>query len=138
MVTVHSIKDQIKAMLYLASPYSNEEPTIQCFRFETAAMAVGMLMRLRKTPMVYSPIVHCHPVAASLELPGHVDFWWEHNKFMLDQATGMAVLKLDGWKESKGVQREIKYVIDKIKIEFLDWQELCEQYRQEKNAHGFV
>ena len=92
-------------MIYLASPYSDPDQSVMVRRFEDACEAVAHLTNSGKT--VYSPIVHFHPVAIRHQLPRDFAFWREVNFNMLDRASKLYVLMLDGWRDSVGVQAEI-------------------------------
>ena len=65
------------------------------------------LVVFREGRIVYSPIVHSHPLAL-LGLPSDWPFWAEHNRAMLERSDVLAVLTLPGWKESRGVAAEIE------------------------------
>jgi hypothetical protein len=65
--------------------------------------------------MVYSPITY----AAEIELYSKVrrghEYWLAIDYLMLDQATWLHVLMLDGWQESVGVQQEIERFHTRLK-----------------------
>lgn len=93
--------------IYLASPYSHETKAIEQQRYEQVSETVVML--LRANLHVYSPIVHCHELASRFNLSGSFSFWKDYNFAMLEPAVGIFVLKLEGWKGSKGVRAEMDY-----------------------------
>jgi hypothetical protein len=96
--------------LYLASPYtahSGDHNSIMLHRFQEAVDATHYLLNNRI--WVYSPIVHCHPIAIAHELPRDFAFWSEYNHLMILNSRGLAILMLDGWKESLGVTGEVEY-----------------------------
>ena len=90
-------------MIYLASPYSaNPEHNYQLALSATAHMvAAGYI--------VYSPIVHCHPLHQAANLPQDFAFWRRHNFGILRKASELWVLDIQGWQESIGVQAEINF-----------------------------
>jgi len=91
-------------MIYLASPYSDPDPTVREQRFEAAcAMAAAML---RVGQAVFSPIVHSHPLVA-YGLPTDWAFWQRVDVEHLRRCDGVAVLMLDGWDRSSGVREEV-------------------------------
>lgn len=94
-------------MIYLASPYSHEESAIQQRRFEQARTVTGWLIAQGKH--VFSPIVHCHELTLSHDLPGDASFWHDYNISFLRRSDQIYVLTLEGWKESKGVSQELRY-----------------------------
>lgn len=95
-------------LIYLASPYSHPNPAVRELRYEVARLATANL--LREGLAVFSPIVY----GKSMEKMLGTDYlsWKRINDAMLEASTGMIVLKLDGWEESKG----IAYEIDKAKM----------------------
>ena len=91
-------------MIYLASPYMHSDPAVRQERFEVACRAAAELIRQGKT--VFSPIAHSHAIC-QLGLPLDWAFWERHDMEFLQRCDEIVVLKLDGWKESVGVQAEI-------------------------------
>lgn len=99
-------------MIYLASPYSSPLLTVRSFRFLQARDAAAALLRAGR--LVYSPIVHGHAIAsAHYDLPTDHDFWMRHCFDMLARCDDLMVLQLTGWRESKGVQAEIRWWRDR-------------------------
>lgn len=91
--------------IYLASPYTHPDPSVQRQRYHDVTLAVAQLVDAGH--IVYSPIAHFHPIAELHSLPGDYTFWSRINTAMLRGAQALHVLQLDGWKHSKGVQAEI-------------------------------
>lgn len=61
---------------------------------------------------VYSPIVHCHPIAMQCEVMDMplglgIETWKHFNAAMLASAEALRVLKLPGWEASKGIEWEV-------------------------------
>ncbi len=92
-------------MIYLAAPYSHPDPAVREERYRQTCWHAVRLMREGR--LVYSPIVHSHPLA-QLGLPGDWPFWAEHNREMLNASSRLVVLALDGWQESQGVAAEVE------------------------------
>ena len=92
-------------MIYLAAPYSHPDPAVREERYRQTCWHAVRLMREGR--LVYSPIVHSHPLA-QLGLPGDWPFWAEHNREMLGASSRLVVLALDGWQESQGVAAEVE------------------------------
>jgi hypothetical protein len=65
--------------------------------------------------VVYSPIVHSHPMAVAHNLGLDFATWERQDHAMIRACERMVVLKLDGWRESKGVRAEIEYARSKGK-----------------------
>ncbi len=59
--------------------------------------------------IIFSPIVHCHPLAEAMDLPRDFEFWMHYNIGMMRHASYIYVLQLEGWENSKGVKAEIKF-----------------------------
>ena len=60
---------------------------------------------------VLSPIAHSHGIAQH-DVPGDWSYWESLDRRFLEMCDEMAVLMLDGWNESKGVQAEIRIARD--------------------------
>lgn len=91
-------------MIYLASPYTHEDPAVVEQRFKQAekATAKGLI----RGECIYSPIVHCHEIAKDYDLPKTFDFWQKYNYGMLRNASAMYILAIDGYNKSSGVLGE--------------------------------
>lgn len=106
-------------MIYLASPYSHPDHAVMEARFDAACRAAGALMAAGY--IVFSPIAHTHPIAVRCELPRGWDFWQKYDHHFVTTAEKVLVLRLDGWKESKGVSAEIDIAVAAgIPVEFMD------------------
>jgi nucleoside 2-deoxyribosyltransferase len=92
-------------MIYLASPYSHSDPAVREQRFRAVCQAAARLMR--NGEIVFSPIAHGHPIALH-GLPNDWRFWEWHDREQLLRCDELVVLTIDGWRESEGVQAEIR------------------------------
>jgi len=92
-------------MIYLASPYTHPDPAVREARFRAACRQAAEMVRCGI--VVFSPIVHTHPLA-SHGLPQDWAFWREYDRAFLEMCSEVWVLTLDGWRESQGVQAEIE------------------------------
>lgn len=90
--------------IYLASPYSHSDSGVVERRFLAACRATAHL--LNSGLVVFSPIVHCHPLAKAHGLPGDFKFWRTYNWWMLAPASELKILRLEGWQISEGVTGE--------------------------------
>lgn len=95
--------------VYVAVPYSHDDPEIRQERFEVANRYTAKLMR--QGLVCFSPITMCHPVAA-YGLPGDFAFWEKLNYAYLDLCREIHVLKITGWRDSIGVTAEIQIMRD--------------------------
>lgn len=91
--------------IYLGSPYSHPDPEVRQQRFETVCRATAALIRQGK--IIYAPIVHGHPLC-QFGLPGDWAFWERYDMEFLKRCDVVAVLTLEGWRESVGVRAEIE------------------------------
>ena len=97
---------------YLASPYSHSDPAVQEQRFRAACAAAAKLMSLGY--VIFSPIAHTHPIALAGNLPRGWDFWESQDQPLLEAATRLWVLTIDGWEQSKGIAAEIQFMRAKV------------------------
>lgn len=92
-------------MIYLASPYSHADAAVREQRFRAACRAAARLMRTGH--VVFSPIAHGHSIALH-GLPTDWRFWEPFDREQLARCDEVVVLTLDGWRESAGVQAEVR------------------------------
>ncbi len=91
-------------MIYLASPYSSNDPAVQQQRFDAVCQVASNLMQ--RGFFIFSPICHSHPIA-QFGLPTDWAFWEKYDKKFLAMCDELWVLMLDGWGQSKGVLAEM-------------------------------
>lgn len=109
-------------MIYLASPYSHPDKVIRERRFHQVCRAAADL--IRSGEVVFSPIAHSHVIAAH-GLPSNWQFWERLDWKQLAWCKEVVVLMLDGWRESEGVQREIRIATGLRKpVRYLDSAEI--------------
>jgi len=94
---------------YLVSPYSHKDPAVVEERFHRTQQATEWL--LEQKIWVYSPIVHCHELARKFKFPTDAKFWEDYNYSMIGQLSGVLVLLLPNWQDSKGVAAEVKHAL---------------------------
>jgi hypothetical protein len=75
-------------------------------RFQAACRAASHLMR--RGLHVFSPIAHSHPVLLAGGLPTGWEYWEAYDEAVLSTCRALAVLELDGWRDSRGVQGEVE------------------------------
>ena len=92
-------------MIYLAQPYSHEDPAVMDMRYNSALHHCAKLI----TKFVYSPIVHWHNISLEYNLSPNFAFWQELNLHMIEKANSVYVLKLHGWEQSIGLRGELEY-----------------------------
>jgi hypothetical protein len=109
-------------MIYLASPYSHEDPAIRQARYEAVRAFTCELLQQRK--VIFSPIVYCHGIAVELGLPTDASYWKSFNMTFLRKADALYVLKLEGWEYSAGVKVETA-TAGLLAIPVLYFENLC-------------
>lgn len=92
-------------MIYLASPYTHDDPNVKVRRFELASKAAAVLMQ--RGEIVFSPIAMTHPMAIYGGLSGAWDFWKRFDTAFVKACEELWVLQLAGWDKSVGVSAEI-------------------------------
>ena len=117
-----------KMFIYLAHPYRHESYATENDRITQATLAAGSLIRygIRSGVEinVLAPVLHNSKIYRDNNFTPqemwHVFETFDH--FMLKKADIMVVLTLEGWKESTGVQAEIKFCQEhNIPIAYLDY-----------------
>lgn len=93
-------------MIYIASPYSHPDPTIQEHRFLEVRDFTARL--LSAGFVVFSPIVYGHEMAKDHHMKGDALTWKRFNFDMIRRCEAIYLLQLPGWKESKGVDMELR------------------------------
>lgn len=89
--------------IYLGSPYSLYPDHDEAADIVAAAAAGLMAQGI----VVYSPIAHGHYVSQRGDLPTSWEFWKAQCQPLIDAASALAVLKMEGWGQSVGLQYEI-------------------------------
>jgi len=115
---------------YLAAPYSHPDPRVREHRHDQATFVCAEL--IRRGEIIFSPITHCHFMAKGHRLPNDADYWLRYCLVFLRKSSKLYVLQLPGWKESKGVQAEIKFATSRnIPIEYIT----IEDFSGKDNQH---
>ena len=105
-------------MIYLATPYSSDGilgSLLMVYRCRTVTRVAAILMG--KGNNVFSPITHSHYIACAGNLPQlDSEFWLEMDKWYVDRCDEVNVLMVEGWRISKGVNREIHWALEQGKV----------------------
>ena len=111
-------------MIYLASPYSNPDKTIQERRFLEVCRIAGKL--IEQGIVVFSPIAHTHPIAELYDLGRGWDYWERFDREFISASSELVVAMMLGWKESKGVTAEIAIANELgIPVSYLQVEDMC-------------
>lgn len=92
--------------LYIASPYTHDDPVIRQRRYEKALDFTAWLAVTYRL-WGFSPIVHSHNMDLQLKPEYDHTFWLTWGKTMLIPSTGLMVFQIEGWEKSAGVDEEI-------------------------------
>lgn len=103
-----------KKLIYLASPYSHDDPHVIERRVRQVQAAAARLIELGH--LIFSPIVHSHPIAdqvsfSPVNTADKLSGWMEYDRAMIDKADELWVLELDGWAQSRGVEAERNHAL---------------------------
>lgn len=91
--------------VYIATPYTKYKAGIYK-AWRDAAVVCGKLKQ--HGVVLYSPIVHSHPIAIGGELdPLDYKMWIKDNESQVADADACAVIQMEGWEDSYGVGVEI-------------------------------
>ena len=91
--------------VFLASPYTHKDEEVIFLRYRETLEATAKL--IKEGNMVFSPIVHSHPIAVRYDLPRDYSFWQAYtNSFILHWAEAFSILCLHGWENSVGIKDE--------------------------------
>ena len=93
-------------MIYLATPYSNDDPAVRQHRYEVVTKVAAALML--KGKMVISPITHSHPLVVINGQSPSWEYWKDFDSQLMSLCDKLIVLKLPGWAISVGVKSEIE------------------------------
>lgn len=101
-------------IVYLACPYTHPSIEVREYRFRAVTRAAARL--IQQGNIVFSPVTMTHPIDALLAgSQGTLgsEFWVRFDEAFMDACSELVVLTLDGWKDSEGLARELKYFKDR-------------------------
>ena len=119
-------------MIYLTTPYSHPDDKVKEARFVEACRISSILMK--RGIVVYSPIAHCHPIATRFDVPTDWEFWKHFDKEIISLCRdGILVIRMEGWRESKGVSAEIQIAEElKLPISYADPEDFYDRTQTEQ------
>lgn len=92
-------------LIYLAAPYSHDDPAVIEERIAAVCRVDSVLMQ--RGSFTFSPLLK-HFVRPFGNLPGDWDYWQDFCRVTLPKCSQVYVLALDGWEQSTGVREELK------------------------------
>jgi hypothetical protein len=100
--------------IYLASPYSINAPTTSKEGRELRELRYREALRYtaewsKEGQVIFSPIVHSHPMSWYHDMPGTWDFWSKIDYVFIDQCEKVRVLCMPDWDKSIGITAELEY-----------------------------
>ena len=107
-------------MIYIAGPYSNDGPTDRLrnasadkriARFNAVTELARFL--IEQNQIVYSPLTMTHPIDIRMKHDPGSAFWVKFDEAFMAHCGRVFVLKLPGWEQSSGVDREIAFFKEK-------------------------
>jgi hypothetical protein len=97
-------------LYYLASPYSHDDPKVKKDRAYRARRVAALLFK--QGVFTFAPIPYNEPWE-EFDLPGDWLTWEAFDKTYIERMDAVVVLTLSGYKESVGVNAEIKFANEK-------------------------
>lgn len=110
-----------KKLIYLASPYWHKLASVRRQRFLQVSKMAAYLMQGGRVN-VFSPVSHTHPISEFVDdrLVGARDFWLDQDYAVLGSCDELWVYCIDGWNESEGIKREVRYCEERnIRVRFI-------------------
>jgi len=123
-------------LVYVASPYTHKDEAVQEQRYQEITNITRKIINAFVDVVPYTPITYTHVLAQELEREVN---WIHFDMTFLFCCDALLVVQMDGWKESVGVQEEIKKAKD-MNIHTMYAKphqvlELLDQYRKSHNAN---
>lgn len=94
--------------IYLASPYSHPNKDVRDARFREVTKLAANLFN-KHDYVFLLPITQGHLLAEIGNIASDFERWETQSLGMLAVCDELWVVKMDGWKESKGVRAEIEF-----------------------------
>ena len=97
-------------IIYLASPYSNEDEKLMQARYEQISKIAAKLTK--EGNVAFSPITYGHTLLNYETLPVEYPFWENFCLSFLKHSDVLCVYMMPGWDKSKGIANEIRFAIE--------------------------
>lgn len=95
-------------LIYLASPYSHNDPAVMRQRYEAARDFT--VKWIKRDLLLFSPIVYGYCMEA--QIGTDYKSWQTFNDNMIASSMQVWVLQIPGWRDSLGVEHECKYAVE--------------------------
>ena len=89
-------------MIYVASPYTDKNEEVMQLRYNLVVEFCARAMQ--EGHNVFSPIVHCHPLAISYDLPRDFTYWTNWNIEIMKACKQIWLVKFHGFVNSIGMK----------------------------------
>lgn len=93
--------------MYLASPYTTPDEALKARRVFLTMKAMASLHA--QNIVAYSPIVQWYEIAKQFGLADDHVPWLVQNEGMMIRCQHVGILRLDGWRESRGCRHELQF-----------------------------
>jgi Domain of unknown function (DUF1937) len=94
----------LKALAYLATPYSHSTLATQFQRHILACQVAGALVQ--QGHLVFCPIAHSHAIGQVSDIGGTWELWQTFCTEMVERCDELWIATISGWKDSKGIAAE--------------------------------
>lgn len=104
----HGLEKPMTILTYLSCPYSDPSESIRMARYSEAIRAAADLQLQGR--FIICPVIVNHPIEAYLktrDLKYPSRYWADLEKMFSSVCDELVILPLPGWKNSRGVQREM-------------------------------
>lgn len=100
-------------LYYLASPYSHTDKKIEEKRLKEISI-IGALLT-RNSVFCIHPIASSHTLVENSDMGSSFEVWGELDLKYIEKSDAVIVADMDGWRDSLGVQAEIKHALGHLK-----------------------
>lgn len=102
----------MSSYIYLATPYSVNAPLpegaeLRQARHDEALRYTAEYSKIGE--VIFSPIVHSHPMSFVHDIPGTWDFWSKIDYCFIDNCEKIRVIMMPDWDKSVGITAEVDY-----------------------------
>ncbi len=92
--------------VFLAAPYTHDDPLVRAYRVSQVNACAAELMLAGA--LVFSPVSMTHPISHFTHEPVPHKFWLRQTLSFIEWADTFAILRLQGWKVSSGLDEELR------------------------------